>query len=99
MFKELKEEEIKPDPLITGNDLIAMGLKPRPNLLKNPGCNKGRTAGAKDYDKRRGAKKSQRACNTIEYYPTLHTLRQFYCAFIDDRQPWKNNSISLNFIT
>jgi len=27
MFQELKEEEIKPEPLITGNDLIALGLK------------------------------------------------------------------------
>ncbi len=30
MFEELREEEIKPDPLITGNDLIALGLRPGP---------------------------------------------------------------------
>ena len=30
MFEELREEEIKPEPLITGNDLIALGLKPGP---------------------------------------------------------------------
>jgi poly(A) polymerase len=30
MLEELQEEEIKPEPLITGNDLIAMGLKPGP---------------------------------------------------------------------
>jgi len=30
MFEKLKEEEIKPVPLITGHDLIALGLKPGP---------------------------------------------------------------------
>jgi poly(A) polymerase len=30
MFEELKVEEIKPEPLITGNDLITLGLKPGP---------------------------------------------------------------------
>ena len=34
MFEELQEEEIKPEPLITGNDLIAMGLKPGPIFSK-----------------------------------------------------------------
>ena len=34
MFEELKEEEIKPKPLITGNDLIALGLKPGPIFSK-----------------------------------------------------------------
>ena len=34
MFEELKEEEIKPEPLITGNDLIALGLKPGPIFSK-----------------------------------------------------------------
>ena len=34
MLEELQEEEIKPEPLITGNDLIAMGLKPGPIFSK-----------------------------------------------------------------
>ncbi len=34
MFEELQEEEIKPEPLITGNDLIALGLKPGPIFSK-----------------------------------------------------------------
>ena len=34
MFEELKVEEIKPEPLITGNDLIALGLKPGPIFSK-----------------------------------------------------------------
>ena len=34
MFEELKIEEIKPEPLITGNDLIALGLKPGPIFSK-----------------------------------------------------------------
>jgi poly(A) polymerase len=34
MFEELKDEEIKPEPLITGNDLIALGLKPGPIFTK-----------------------------------------------------------------
>jgi len=34
MFEELKDEEIKPEPLITGNDLIALGLKPGPIFSK-----------------------------------------------------------------
>ena len=34
MFEELKEEEIKPEPLITGNDLIALGLKSGPIFSK-----------------------------------------------------------------
>ncbi|MCR4290090.1 MAG: CCA tRNA nucleotidyltransferase, partial [Candidatus Scalindua sp.] len=34
MFEELKVEEIKPEPLITGNDLIALGLKPGPIFAK-----------------------------------------------------------------
>ena len=34
MFSKLPYEEVKPTPLITGHDLIAMGLKPGP-LFKN----------------------------------------------------------------
>ena len=34
MFEELKEEEIKPEPLVNGNDLIAFGLKPGPIFSK-----------------------------------------------------------------
>lgn len=34
MFEELKDEEIKPEPLITGNDLITLGLKPGPIFAK-----------------------------------------------------------------
>lgn len=34
MFEELQEEEIKPEPLITGYDLIALGLKPGPIFSK-----------------------------------------------------------------
>jgi putative nucleotidyltransferase with HDIG domain len=34
MFGQLEEEEIKPEPLITGNDLIALGLKPGPIFSK-----------------------------------------------------------------
>jgi len=34
MFEELQEEEIKPEPLVNGNDLIAMGLKPGPIFSK-----------------------------------------------------------------
>ncbi len=34
MFEELQEEEIKPEPLINGNDLIAIGLKPGPIFSK-----------------------------------------------------------------
>jgi poly(A) polymerase len=34
MFEELKEEEIKPEPLVTGVDLIALGLKPGPIFSK-----------------------------------------------------------------
>lgn len=34
MFEELQEEEIKPEPLITGNDLIALGFKPGPIFSK-----------------------------------------------------------------
>ncbi len=34
MFAELKVEEIKPEPLITGDDLIALGLKPGPIFSK-----------------------------------------------------------------
>ncbi|ODS34747.1 MAG: poly(A) polymerase [Candidatus Scalindua rubra] len=34
MFEKLKEEEIKPEPLINGNDLIALGLKPGPIFSK-----------------------------------------------------------------
>ncbi|KHE93866.1 MAG: CCA tRNA nucleotidyltransferase [Candidatus Scalindua rubra] len=34
MFEELKVEEIKPEPLITGSDLIALGLKPGPIFAK-----------------------------------------------------------------
>ena len=34
MFEELKEEEIKPEPLVTGNDLIALGVKPGPIFSK-----------------------------------------------------------------
>jgi poly(A) polymerase len=34
MFEELKIEEIKPEPLITGNDLIALGFKPGPIFSK-----------------------------------------------------------------
>lgn len=34
MFEELQVEEIKPDPLITGHDLIALGLKPGPIFSK-----------------------------------------------------------------
>ncbi|MCP4254583.1 MAG: CCA tRNA nucleotidyltransferase [Candidatus Scalindua sp.] len=34
MFEELKVEEIKPEPLITGNDLIALGFKPGPIFSK-----------------------------------------------------------------
>ncbi|GAX61739.1 tRNA nucleotidyltransferase/poly(A) polymerase [Candidatus Scalindua japonica] len=34
MFKELKVEEIRPEPLITGNDLIALGLEPGPIFSK-----------------------------------------------------------------
>ncbi|UJS17265.1 MAG: CCA tRNA nucleotidyltransferase [Candidatus Jettenia sp.] len=30
MFQKLSREEVKPEPLITGHDLIAMGLKPGP---------------------------------------------------------------------
>ena len=30
MFSKLSHEEVKPKPLITGHDLIAMGLKPGP---------------------------------------------------------------------
>ncbi len=30
MFEQLGEEEIKPEPLINGNDLISLGLKPGP---------------------------------------------------------------------
>lgn len=32
MFNKLSHEEIKPKPLITGHDLIAMGLKPGPSF-------------------------------------------------------------------
>ena len=35
MFGQLEEEEIKPEPLINGNDLISLGTKTRPNLFKN----------------------------------------------------------------
>ncbi len=34
MFEELQEKEIKPEPLINGNDLIALGLKPGPIFSK-----------------------------------------------------------------
>lgn len=34
MFEELQEEEIKPEPLITGYDLIALGFKPGPIFSK-----------------------------------------------------------------
>ncbi len=34
MFEELKVDEIKPEPLITGNDLIALGLRPGPIFSK-----------------------------------------------------------------
>ena len=34
MYEELGEEEIKPEPLITGHDLIALGLSPGPNFSK-----------------------------------------------------------------
>ncbi len=34
MFGQLEEEEIKPEPLITGSDLIALGLKPGPIFSK-----------------------------------------------------------------
>ncbi len=34
MFEKLQEEEIKPEPIITGHDLIAMGLKPGPIFSK-----------------------------------------------------------------
>ncbi len=30
MFEQLEEDEIKPEPLINGNDLLALGLKPGP---------------------------------------------------------------------
>ena len=30
MFKSLSHEEVKPKPLVTGHDLIGMGLKPGP---------------------------------------------------------------------
>ncbi len=34
MFEKLQEEEIKPEPIITGHDLIALGLKPGPAFSK-----------------------------------------------------------------
>ncbi|MFQ5963730.1 MAG: CCA tRNA nucleotidyltransferase [Candidatus Scalinduaceae bacterium] len=34
MYEELQEEEVKPEPLITGHDLIALGLKPGPIFSK-----------------------------------------------------------------
>jgi poly(A) polymerase len=34
MFDKLCEEEIKPEPLVTGHDLIALGLKPGPAFSK-----------------------------------------------------------------
>lgn len=34
MFEQLEEEEIKPEPLINGNDLISLGLKPGPIFSK-----------------------------------------------------------------
>jgi len=34
MYEKLQEEEVKPEPLITGHDLIALGLKPGPAFSK-----------------------------------------------------------------
>ncbi len=34
MFEQLEEEEIKPEPLINGNDLISLGLQPGPIFSK-----------------------------------------------------------------
>jgi tRNA nucleotidyltransferase/poly(A) polymerase len=34
MFEQMEEEEIKPEPLINGNDLISLGLKPGPIFSK-----------------------------------------------------------------
>jgi poly(A) polymerase len=34
MYEKLQEEEVKPEPLITGHDLIALGLKPGPIFSK-----------------------------------------------------------------